>query len=293
MPVLVEALGHLHGVPGGEAVLAVGLLLQRAGGEGRIGPRRVGLVFQVRRPGTARFADAAATRWPALVQQQQRIFQPAGGRVEVAAGGNAAAVERDQFRLESSPPADAWRTCPAGPSRWPAERHPLPLALDDQPHGNALHPAGRQPRPDLPPQQRRNVVAVEPIDDPPHLLRPHQVVVDLPRAAKRLANGLFGDFMENQPVDGHLRLQDLAEVPTDGLALAVFVRCQVEFRGALQEALQLADLGGLACGITYTGSKSVVDVDAQIGPIFLFVLLGNFLGPCGRSRIWPMLASIV
>ena len=37
-----------------------------------------------------------------------------------------------------------------------------------------------------------------------------QVVVDLPRAAQGIADGLFGDFVEDQPVDGHLRLEDLA-----------------------------------------------------------------------------------
>ena len=86
---------------------------------------------------------------------------------------------------------------------------------------------------DLPPQQRRDVVAVEPIDDPPHLLGPHQVVVDLARLLQRLADRLLGDLVEHQAVDRHLRLQNLAEVPTDGLALAVFVRRQVEVLGVL------------------------------------------------------------
>ena len=49
MAVLVQALSHLHGPPRGEAELAVGFLLQRAGGERRIRLGCVRLVFQRRR----------------------------------------------------------------------------------------------------------------------------------------------------------------------------------------------------------------------------------------------------
>ena len=46
--VFVQALGDLHRAPGGEAELAVGFLLQRAGGERRVRLRGVRLVFDVR-----------------------------------------------------------------------------------------------------------------------------------------------------------------------------------------------------------------------------------------------------
>ncbi len=117
------------------------------------------------------------------------------------------------------------------------EGHPLPLALDDQPHRHALHAAGRKPRPNLPPQQRRDVVAVQPVDDPPHLLGPDQVLVDLRAGCfKRVADRLFGDLVKHQPMHRHLRLEHLAKMPTDGLALAVFVRRQIEFFGVFQQA---------------------------------------------------------
>ena len=46
--VFVQALGDLHRPPGGEAELAVGFLLQRAGGERRRRARGVRLVFDLR-----------------------------------------------------------------------------------------------------------------------------------------------------------------------------------------------------------------------------------------------------
>ncbi len=137
-------------------------------------------------------------------------------------------VDRDQLRLETLPPALA---NVASRSQYVAgdESHPLPLPLDDQPHGDALHAARRKPRTDLPPQQRRNVVAVQPIDDPPHLLGADEVLVDLAGMLQRLKNRLFRDLVKHQAMDRHLRLQDFAEMPTDRLPFPVFVRRQVQF----------------------------------------------------------------
>ncbi len=119
-------------------------------------------------------------------QQQRRILQLAGGRIEILAGGNFAAVDRDQFGLKLLAVGLGERAEQV-PVRGRDEGHPLPLALDDQPHRHALHAAGRQLRPHLAPQQRRNFVAVQPIDDPPRFLGPHQIVVDL-RADARSAS---------------------------------------------------------------------------------------------------------
>ena len=207
-----------------------------------------------------------------------RVLQLAGGRVEIAAGGDAPAVDRDQFRLKRLA-ARLGEGAQQVPVRGRREGHPLPFALDDQPHGHALHAAGREPRANLPPQQRGNVVAVQAIDDPADFLGPDQVVVDLAGVLQGVADRLFGDFVEHQPMDRHLRLQHLAEVPTDGLSLAVFVRRQIEVLGVLQQVLELADLLALLAGNDVDRLEVVVDVDAQVGPVLLLVLLGDFLGP--------------
>jgi hypothetical protein len=146
------------------------------------------------------------------------------------------AVDRNQGGLETRA-AQFGERAQQVPVAGGDEGHPLPLALDDQPHGDALHAAGRQPRTNLPPQQRRHVVAVEPVDDAADFLGSDQVVVDLPGPRQGLADCLFGDFVEDQPVDRNLWLKYLAQVPTDGFAFAIFVRRQIEARGVLQQGL--------------------------------------------------------
>ena len=51
------------------------------------------------------------------------------------------------------------------------ERHALALALDDEPRRDRLHAPGGEPLHDLPPEHRRDLVAVETVEDPPRLLR--------------------------------------------------------------------------------------------------------------------------
>ena len=121
VPVLVQALGHLHRVPGGEAVLAVGLLLQRAGGKRRIGPGRVGLVFHgrhaARRRGAAARPSSPACRWSKSSSAGSLSWPVAGSK------SRPAGMRRPSTETSSASKVLAvwpWRTCPAGPNRWPA-----------------------------------------------------------------------------------------------------------------------------------------------------------------------------
>jgi hypothetical protein len=66
------------------------------------------------------------------------------------------------------------------------EAHPLALALDDQAHGDGLHAPGREPRRDLLPEHRRHLVAEEPVEDAPRLLRLDELLVDGARVRERL-----------------------------------------------------------------------------------------------------------
>ena len=165
------------------------------------------------------------------------------------------------------------------PIRGRVERHPLPLAIDDQPHRDALHAAGRKLRPHLLPQQRRDFIAVQPVDDPPRFLGPHQVGVDLPRMGQRFLDRLFRDLVEHQPMDRHLRLEQLVEMPTDGLAFAVFVRRQIQVFGLLDQPLELADLGRLAGRDDIERIEILVDIHAQPRPGLIAIFVGNLAGP--------------
>ena len=65
------------------------------------------------------------------------------------------------------------------------ERHPLALALDDEPRRDRLHAAGGEPLHHLPPEDRRDLVAVEAVEDAARLLRVDEALVDLARLAER------------------------------------------------------------------------------------------------------------
>ena len=98
-------------------------------------------------------------------------------------------------------------------------------------------------------------------------------LVDVAGLAERLVDRLLRDLVEDHPLDGHLRLQNLEQVPGDRLALAVFVRCEQELVGVLQELLQLADLLLLVRVDDVERQEVVLDVDAEPGPFLLLVLL--------------------
>ena len=99
------------------------------------------------------------------------------------------------------------RACPRGPRRAAArngcssllrrqpdvdapvldrrEASDLALALDDQAERDRLDAAGRQAGLDPPPQQRGDLVADEPVEDPARLLGVEQLQVDLARVLRR------------------------------------------------------------------------------------------------------------
>ncbi len=277
--VLVKALGHLHRVPGGESVLAVRLLLQRAGRKGRIGARACTVCLPGSPPGmaTERSRSSQFRRLTLVEQQQSRILQVAGGRIEVAAGRDLSAPHRDQLGLEGRA-ARLGEASQQVPERGRLKGHPLSLTLDDQPYRDALHPAGRKPRADLPPQKWGYVVAIKAINDSPHLLGAHQIVVNLPRTLQRVEDRFLGDFVEDESMDGHPGMQDFAEVPTDGFSFAIFIRGQKQFAGPFQQTLEFANLLAFGVWNDVNRFKAVVYIDSQIGPVLFLVLFGDFLG---------------
>jgi len=140
---------------------------------------------------------------------------------------------------------------------------PLPLA--DQPQGHRLHPSRRKAAPNLLPQDRADLVAHEPIQDPPGLLGFDLLAVEATRVLERRLDGPLGDLVEDDPA--HLPslacAERLCDVPADGLALTIRVGGQVDGRGLLGGCLQLVqDL--LACreGLVL-GPEAPFDVHAQ------------------------------
>ena len=163
------------------------------------------------------------------------------------------------------------------------EVHPLPLAFDDQPGCGALHAAGRQPCVDLPPQDRRHLVAEQTVEDPPCLLarRPGRSRCSR-SAAHRFVDRGASDLVEDHPLDGDGWLERLEQVPRDRFALAVLVGREVELVRVLQRSPQL--LAPLPCRASSPRRSA------------LKPLLTSTARPLlGRSATWPTdaLTSIV
>ena len=139
--VLVEPLGDPHRRLRGEAELAARLLLQRRGHERRGSAGGVyGLRSTERTANAAPSSASASPRARVLVELNGiRVPRSVPSRAEVAALRDALAVERDEPRLERV----AGRRCRDDvPVLRRDERHPLALALDDEPGRDRLHAAG-------------------------------------------------------------------------------------------------------------------------------------------------------
>ena len=143
------------------------------------------------------------------------------------------------------------------------ERDPFAFALDDQAHRRALDATGRQAAVDATPQHRRHLVAVQPVEDAPRLGGVDQAVVELTGVVDRVVDRGLGDLVEHHPLHGHLRLQVLEQVPGDRLALAVFVRREIQLGRVLQRRLELFDHGLATLGELVGRLEPVVDVDVQ------------------------------
>src|SRR6202008_190334 len=110
---------------------------------------------------------------------------------EVAAGGQAGAVDRQQPGTEVAWVGVLARVELGGdvPVRRGDELPPLALAVHHDPGGHRLHATGGQPAGDLLPQDRADLVAVQPVEDAPGLLGVDEVLVERPRVLRGGADG--------------------------------------------------------------------------------------------------------
>ena len=143
------------------------------------------------------------------------------------------------------------------------EGHALALALDHQAGGHGLDAPGGQPGTDLAPQDRGDLVAHEPVQDAAGLLGVHAVGVQVAGVGQGAGDGLAGDLREGHALDGDLGLEDLEEVPGNGLSLTVIVGGQVELVGTLEGLAQGGD--GLALvGVDHVvGGEPVLHVHGE------------------------------
>ena len=69
--------------------------------------------------------------------------------------------------------------------------------------------------------------------------------------------------MKDHALDGNFWLQDLVEVPRDGFALAVLVRCQKEFVSILELLAKLCHLLFLVWSNNVKRFETMIDVDCE------------------------------
>src|SRR5579884_2929651 len=261
-PVLVQPLRDAHRLLRRQAQLAARLLLQRRRHERRRGPARVRLLVyrgDAERRAVQRSGEPAGIFFGELHRVVGRE-RPAA--VEVAPLRDASALDGDEPRAER-PWIERPLDVPVGGGD---ERHPLALALDDQPRGDRLHASRGEALHHLAPEHRRHLVAIEAVEDAPRLLGVDEPVVDAARLLERVLDRRPRDLVEHHAPHRHLRLQHLDEMPGDSLALAVLVRREQQLVGLLQLLLQVGDDLLLARVDDVERLEVVLDVDAEARP---------------------------
>ena len=88
-----------------------------------------------------------------------------------------------------------------GPIFFLLERFDLAFALHDQSKGDGLHPSGRKSTANFIPQQRRNLVADQPVEHAPRLLRVYQILVNGAGMFESRLHRPLGDFVERDPLN--------------------------------------------------------------------------------------------
>ena len=119
---------------------------------------------------------------------------------------------------------------------------------------------------DLAPENRRHLVAVEPVEDAPCLLRVDEAAVEIAGMVDGLLDRGRGDLVEHHPPHRHPGREHLGEVPGDRLAFAVLVGREVDLARVADEAAELGDLLALLPRDDVKRLEIVVDVDPEARP---------------------------
>ena len=244
---LIQLLGDGHGPAGGHVQLPGGLLLHGGGGEGgRRGPPLIRPLYVGH--GEGRVLQLGADLVHLLLR---------GGLIFLAAAAIVVGLEPG--------PLVILQQGVQGPVLLGHEISDLLFPVRHQAHGHGLHPPGGQAPADLFPQQGRELIAHDAVQDAAGLLSVHQVLVNVPGLADALGDHLAGDLVEGDPEGFILRqVQQLLQVPADGLSLAVWVGGQVNGVAVLGRLLQVPDDVLLALDGPVIGFKVVVHVHAQL-----------------------------
>ena len=145
----------------------------------------------------------------------------------------------------------------------------LELAVADDAQGDRLHATGRARARQLSPQNRRQVEADKIVEGAARPVGVDEGLVDLARIAHRLLDRVLGHRVEHNAIDPLvleqlLTLENLVDVPGDGLAFTVRVGRQDHAVGGLHGAADVAHpFGGFRVDFPAHG-EIVVRVDRAV-----------------------------
>ena len=219
----IKLLGDGHGAPGRHVQLPGRLLLEGGRGEGR---GRTALLLPALH---LRHGERLSLRLPDdrvhVVPRMQFAFLAVGAVPAGQEGLRGVA----QLRVQ-------------GPVFLRLERLDLPLPVVHHPRGHGLDPSRREAPADLLPQEGAQFVAHQTVQDAPGLLGVHQILVDLPGGPDALLHHLLRDLVERDPPGLVVRqVQELFEMPGDGLPLPVRVRGEIDRIRLLRGLRQVPD----------------------------------------------------
>ena len=118
----------------------------------------------------------------------------------------------------------------------------LALTIDDEAHRHGLNPPGGKTSLDLLPQERRQAIADQAIEDATRLLGIDLLEIDLPGLQEGRFHRALGDLVERHAVDVLLFERELlGQVPADRLPFPVRVCRDVEDLRALGGLLEVVE----------------------------------------------------
>src|SRR6185312_17115953 len=115
------------------------------------------------------------------------------------------------------------------------------LALHDQAHRNGLHAARGESATYLVPEQRRNLIPDDAIQNPTRLLRVYQVLVHVTSLIKGGFYGIRRDFVKRDAMDRvrlHRMAQFIFQMRRDSLAFAIGIGREIHTAVGLRQLAQ-------------------------------------------------------
>ena len=243
---LVQLLRHPHDSLGLEAQLAGGLLLHGGGSEGRSGILLTGGALDAVHGKSLTLHGVDDLHGLGLIRQADLTVV-----VAEEAGGEGLALGGDEGGID-------------GPVLLGHEGADLVLAIHDDLGGHGLYTSRGQAASHRLPQEGRELVAHDTVQNTAGLLGIDQIHID---GSGLLDGGLdhgLGDLVEGDALDLlHGDTQRVGQMPGNSLALAIRVGCEEDLACVLGLLLDLLDDVALAADVDVVSGEVILDVYAQ------------------------------